>query len=103
MEQTSGSIMIGTRAFSAHLPLTSLLIITVVVALYRFSALRLLLLSGEYRCLLMRVEYVEDIYEKKNLNTIRPSEHPPIIYCCFVWFDGTIIVFAMRRFCLCSL
>ena len=47
MEQASGSTMTGIRAFSAHLPLTSLLLfyyysIITVVALYCFSALRLL-------------------------------------------------------------
>ena len=62
MEQASGSILTGIRAFSAHLlSLTCLFYyysITVVV-LYCSSVLRLL--SGEYRCLVL-VDSVEDIY-----------------------------------------
>ena len=42
MDQASGSIMTGIRASSVHLPLTSLLYSITVVALYCFSALRLL-------------------------------------------------------------
>ena len=46
MEQASGSTMTGIRAFSAHLPLTSLLLFyyyyITVVTLYCFSALGIL-------------------------------------------------------------
>ena len=56
MEQASGGIMAGIRAFSAHLPLTSIFYSNAVVTLHCSSALRLL--SGEYRCLVL-VDYLK--------------------------------------------
>ena len=41
MEQASGSIMMGTRAFSAHLPLTSLLLFKEKSLLWPSTASRL--------------------------------------------------------------
>ena len=66
MEQASGRIMTGIRAFFAHLPLTSLLWLS-----YCSSVLRLF--SGEYRWLVRFLYYdydyddVKDIYDNGGL------------------------------------
>ena len=55
MEQASGSIMTGIRAFSAHLPLTTLL--------WPFVAFRLFVYFQVNAGISYFLDYVEDVYD----------------------------------------
>ena len=81
MEQARGSIMTGIRAFSAHLPLTSILYYYYysisIVALYCFIYFQVNTGVSYF------LDYVEDIYIMVVLSVFISILNPNPIYCIY--------------------